>query len=221
MKKIGILLSGGIDSTALLYHMVLGKKFPELLAEDDSVLFYPIFINYGQGTAREEIKAACNVLSWFSEQMKNDDWRAIDSLLCGHASVGSCTLRDDDCTYPGKHPAYVPYRNLLLLSLGLSLTEIRRPTMIVMGVHNIDVVNHFPDCSIDFEEAMQNMVNLYNPVKSHTSCQIKFPFLREDFKSKKDIMDGVPADLLALCASGYGTTLAAQRTTPENTRTHV
>lgn len=221
MKKIGVLLSGGIDSAALLYHLLLGEKFPELLSKDEAVLVYPIFINYGQGTAREELKAACNVHTWIADKLKGNDWRAIDSLIVGHASVGSCTLRDDDCSYPGKHPAYVPYRNLLLLSLGLSLTEIRRPTMFVMGVHNIDVVNNFPDCSEDFEYAMQCMVNLYNPVKSHKSCQIKFPYLREDFKSKADIIAGVPADFLALCASGYGNTLAAQRTTPDNTRTHI
>jgi len=216
-KQIVILLSGGKDSVSLLWKLINGKEISPNL--EGPYRIHPVFVNYGQKTYFEEQLACERICTWIETEtcLSNSD-NAINSLVVVSCAVGRCTLKNDDVQYAGKHPAYVPYRNLVLLSLALSATEEIQPDMIVMGVHNIDVANHFPDCSGDFAETMQNVVDVYT---GDRLCEVVFPFCTDGYKSKEDITKGVPKELLDLCFSGYGETLAAKLTTSDNTVTQI
>jgi len=211
MKRVVLLLSGGFDSTSLLCRLVSGCEV------EGDIEIYPVFINYGQHTARDEFFTVCAILSRLKKTAtaKRFHNRKIMPLISDvTAQVGRCTIKDQYVQYEGKHPAYVPYRNLVLLSLALSVTEEIEPDYIMMGVHNIDVENRFPDCSGDFAEVMQHVVDMYTGSRL---CEVVFPFCCDQFRSKDDIKKYIFPELLDLCFSGYGETLAAKLTTSENT----
>lgn len=202
--NIVILLSGGLDSTCLLHDLVTGASLT-----GESYVIHPVFVNYGQATVDAEFVACQRVLSYMNEQYPRED-RKIAPLIQVSCTVGRTPLKNDEVRYGANHVAYVPYRNMVMLSLALSATEEIHPDAIVMGVHNIDVANHFPDCSGDFAEAVQRVVDLYTGV-NHL-CAVHFPFCCDEYQTKEDIQREVPKDLLALCFSGYGDTLAAIQT---------
>lgn len=216
MKKVVLLLSGGVDSTALLWRLFNGKEINEPME------LIPVYVHYGQLTADKETDAVNEVIAWCCANASPDtNVKKVNMPIYAFCSAGKCTLANQQVQYGTNHPAYVPYRNLLMLSLALSHTEEAQPDYIMMGVHNIDVANRFPDCSTDFQESMQDVLYVYHRVKSRKACQIMFPFCRREFKSKDDIKRDVPEELLAHCFSGYGETLAAKLTTPENTKTEI
>lgn len=144
MKAV-ILFSGGLDSTTLLY-LVLGEGWEAL----------PVFFSYGQRHAREAL-AARRLSAGLGLTLREWPVRmpGRKSLLVGDS--GSLPGGLDDG--PGRRiPAtYVPGRNLVFLSLALSLAEDEDAGAVFIGANSVDY-SGYPDCRPEFFRNLNALV---------------------------------------------------------------
>jgi len=141
-----VLLSGGLDSSTLLHHVVkdLGVKHVIALSFD-----------YGQRHDRE-LKAAAAQAQSLTEVIEHVVMdihflgAAIaqgSSLVRGGAEVGDLSeLKPGEETQP---PTYVPNRNMTLLSLAAACAEARGATEVYYGAQAQDEYGYW-DCTEDF-----------------------------------------------------------------------
>ncbi len=105
-----------------------------------------LFIDYGQADSEKEFSAA--------------------SAISGHYSVSLRRLTVSGCAVP---EGYVPARNSLLLSL--ALMDFRHECgILALGIH---AGTPYVDCSPDFVQAMQQVLDLYTKGR----IRIDAPFL--------------------------------------------
>jgi 7-cyano-7-deazaguanine synthase len=157
MSNNGILLaSGGLDSTTLAYWLI-----------KEGIDFIPLFINYGQHCADTELQTLKNVLP-ISKANKieimdvSSVYRKSNSRFIKEADLWKEEITADDL--------YIPYRNILLLTIGASFAQ----TMCLNYVYSAFInSNHAKeiDCSNQFFENMGKILGDYGSVK------IKMPFL--------------------------------------------
>jgi len=175
MIKAIILLSGGLDSTTLLYHAV--KEFGKQNVE-------AIGLYYGQRHMKEITYAAQTCLHLgvpFRE-------RNISTVM-GIGGLTDVKADIPDASYDqleGVSPTYVPFRNGLLLSIAASIGhELAKKTgcevLVGYGAHAEDAHNWaYPDCTPEFIGAMANaiyvgtyhQVRLWTPFMYYTKHQI-------------------------------------------------
>ena len=145
------LLSGGLDSATAAAlaleagHRVIGLSF-----------------DYGQ-RHRRELQAAAAL----ADQLGLAEHQTIAVNL---ASWGGSSLTDVEQTIPtsgveeGVIPStYVPGRNTVFISIGLSLAEARGADRIVLGVNAVDY-SGYPDCRPDYLGAFQTLADLSSKV---------------------------------------------------------
>ncbi len=145
------LLSGGLDSaTAAALAVEAG----------DQVI--GLSFDYGQ-RHRRELEAAAALAS----RLGLVEHHVIQVNL---ASWGGSSLTDAAQAIPvggveeGVIPStYVPGRNTVFISLGLSLAEARDAHRIVLGVNAVDY-SGYPDCRPDYLEAFQTLADLSSKV---------------------------------------------------------
>ena len=145
------LLSGGLDSaTAAALAVEAGDRVIGLS------------FDYGQ-RHRRELEAAAALAS----RLGLVEHHVIQVNL---ASWGGSSLTDEAQTIPvggveeGVIPStYVPGRNTVFISLGLSLAEARDARRIVLGVNAVDY-SGYPDCRPDYLEAFQTLADLSSKV---------------------------------------------------------
>ena len=145
------LLSGGLDSaTAAALAVEAG----------DGVI--GLSFDYGQ-RHRRELEAAAALAS----RLGLVEHHVIQVNL---ASWGGSSLTDAAQAIPvggveeGVIPStYVPGRNTVFISLGLSLAEARDARRIVLGVNAVDY-SGYPDCRPDYLEAFQTLADLSSKV---------------------------------------------------------
>ena len=145
------LLSGGLDSaTAAALAVEAG----------DHVI--GLSFDYGQ-RHRRELEAAAALAS----RLGLVEHHVIQVNL---ASWGGSSLTDAAQAIPvggveeGVIPStYVPGRNTVFISLGLSLAEARDARRIVLGVNAVDY-SGYPDCRPDYLEAFQTLADLSSKV---------------------------------------------------------
>lgn len=145
------LLSGGLDSaTAAALAVEAG----------DQVI--GLSFDYGQ-RHRRELEAAAALAS----RLGLVEHHVIQVNL---ASWGGSSLTDAAQAIPvggveeGVIPStYVPGRNTVFISLGLSLAEARDARRIVLGVNAVDY-SGYPDCRPDYLEAFQTLADLSSKV---------------------------------------------------------
>ena len=145
MKKAVVLLSGGLDSAVTFF---IAKQKYEC---------YVLVFDYGQKAIRE-IESAKYLtakdqtflqvvklpLSWQGNALTDD---AIE-IPSGNASAdGSIPI------------TYVPARNMVFLSFGISFAETIRAEAVFIGAHQMDFSN-YPDCRISFFKSFQETVRL-------------------------------------------------------------
>lgn len=150
MLKAVILLSGGLDSSTVLYQ-----------AKADGYECYAISFDYQQRHRREldaaeAIAISANVKE---HQVVNFDLRqwggsaltnnALD--LPEHRSLAQMSE-----TIP---VTYVPARNTIFLSFGLSYAEATGAERVYIGVNALDY-SGYPDCRPDYIQAMQQVFDL-------------------------------------------------------------
>lgn len=149
MKAV-VLLSGGLDSSTVLYQ-----------AKADGCECYGISFNYEQRHQRE-LEAANAIAASVGvkeHQIVHFDLRA----------WGGSALTDNSLALPETRSlsemahripiTYVPARNTIFLSFGLAYAEAIQAQRVYLGVNALDY-SGYPDCRPDYIEAMQEVFRL-------------------------------------------------------------
>lgn len=149
MKAV-VLLSGGLDSSTVLYQ-----------AKAEGLECYAISFDYQQRHRREldaafEIARSAGVRE---HQVVNFDLR----------QWGGSALTDDEMSLPQERSltqmsqtipiTYVPARNTIFLSFGLAYAEAVGAGRVYVGVNALDY-SGYPDCRPDYIQAMQTVFDL-------------------------------------------------------------
>lgn len=186
--KIVVTLSGGMDSTALLYH--LKKLGHEVL---------PISFNYGQRHRRELISAS-QVSAALGVPHTIVDLTSLNAIMRGSS------LTDPSIAVPHGHYAdpsmkvtVVPNRNMILLAAAAAYAISEKADALAIAAHAGDHAV-YPDCRPEFHEAMAAAFQLcdYNPL------QLLRPFIGIDKASIATLgqQAGVPWELTWSCYEG-------------------
>lgn len=149
MKAV-VLLSGGLDSSTVLYQ-----------AKAEGWECYAVSFDYQQ-RHRRELKSAVAIAQ--CADVKEHPIISFDLRQWGGSA-----LTDDDIDLPERRSldqmsqnipiTYVPARNTIFLSFGLSYAEAIGAKAIYVGVNALDY-SGYPDCRPDYIQAMQVVFNL-------------------------------------------------------------
>jgi len=159
-KTAIILLSGGIDSTTLLAK--LSSENYELVA---------LSFHYGQ---KHGIELDCAKRNAIKYSVKSHHFIELDNSLFKSSALVNQEI--DISTYEniqlpiGQVNAYVPFRNLVFISIALSLAESMKINEVYIAF-NADDNSNFWDCSMDFVQKINSIATL------NTSIQVKTPFI--------------------------------------------
>ncbi|MFM7363792.1 MAG: 7-cyano-7-deazaguanine synthase QueC [Cuspidothrix sp.] len=194
MKAV-ILLSGGLDSSTVLYQ-----------ARADGCECYAISFDYQQ-RHRRELSSALMVgkrAGVIQHQVVNFDLR----------QWGGSALTDDKIDLPQQRSlqemedhipvTYVPARNTIFLSFALGYAEAIAAERVYIGVNALDY-SGYPDCRLDYIQAMQEVFRLGTKQgREGEGIKIVAPLI--DLK-KTEIIQlgnqlGVPWDLTWSCYAG-------------------
>lgn len=192
-KKAVVLLSGGLDSATVLCWAINKGYQPQALIFD-----------YGQRHSREvaSAKALCKKtgMSYLVLSIKLP-WQGSSLLDKKSVLPKAKTVKDIGAQIPS---TYVPGRNTLFLSYGLSLAEAAGAGAVMIGANALDY-SGYPDCRPDFIAAMSKVfklgtkagrqghgIKIIAPLLKLTKCQI----------IKLGINLGVPYNLTWSCYSG-------------------
>lgn len=156
-KKIVLALSGGLDSSVLL-HMIANEGYDEI---------HTLTFDYGQRHKRE-IECA----EW---QVKNCQDRygcvvtnkVIDCKYIRDIATTS-SLTNDKINTPkiseiagdAQPVSYVPFRNMMFLSICAAYAESLEAETIVYGVTQVDSLSGYFDCDKTFVDAVNKLIGL-------------------------------------------------------------
>jgi len=216
-KKAVVLLSGGLDSTTILYH-----------AKAQGFTPYCLIFEYGQRHHKEIDKAktiaklaGCHyrlmkiALPWQGSSLLDKKIRlplsgnmnggARNPSLVSRAKKGKTGHGQRATGHPVKIPStYVPARNIIFLSFSVSYAEAIGARAVFIGANAIDY-SGYPDCRPEFFKAYQRMLakGLKTGVEGKT-IRIHTPLIR---KTKEQIIQmgiklNVPYDLTWSCYQG-------------------
>lgn len=136
MYKITVLFSGGIDSSVLL-----------ALLRDQRVKSTPLFIDYGQTTARREYIAAIEI----SKKM------GLELEKISVPDISKITINQLTRPKTSQNPFY-PNRNLLLLTLGSIYAYENRHQGVGIGVVKAIGTTPFPDIQQKFFDTFADLI---------------------------------------------------------------
>ncbi|NJM66216.1 MAG: 7-cyano-7-deazaguanine synthase QueC [Acaryochloris sp. RU_4_1] len=163
MKAV-VLLSGGLDSSTLLYQ-----------AQAEGMNCYALSFDYQQ-RHRQELSAAVAIAT--AAQVSHHQIVAFDLSLWGGSALTD--LRIDlpirSIAEMANHIpiTYVPARNTIFLSFALAYAEAIAAHRVYIGVNRLDY-SGYPDCRPDYVHAMQEVFRLGtkqgrlgHPIEIHT-----------------------------------------------------
>ncbi|WP_115049530.1 7-cyano-7-deazaguanine synthase QueC [Xanthomonas arboricola] len=170
MKKAVVLLSGGMDSAAVI-----------ALAQEQGFAVHALSVRYGQRHT-SELDAAARVAAAqgvIAHKVVDVDLR----------SIGGSALTDDidvpDAGGAGIPVTYVPARNTIMLSLALGWAEVIGANDLFCGVNAVDY-SGYPDCRPEFVRAFEVLANLATKVGVEgAGLRVHAPL---QFLSKADIV---------------------------------
>jgi len=150
-----ILVSGGLDSTTLMY-----------VFESKNINFVPLFINYGQHCAKKELDTLQKVIpSKYADKIEIIDVSSIykysKSKFITPANLWEEDISADDL--------YIPYRNVLLLTIAASFAQTIGLNKVYSAFINSNHAKEI-DCSSLFFDKLENLLSDYGSVK------IEMPF---------------------------------------------
>lgn len=144
MKKAVVLLSGGMDSAAVI-----------AMAQEQGFAVHALSVRYGQRHT-SELDAAARVA-------KAQGVVAHKTVDVDLRSIGGSALTDDidvpEAGGAGIPVTYVPARNTIMLSLALAWAEVLGSRDIFVGVNAVDY-SGYPDCRPEYIAAFETMANL-------------------------------------------------------------
>jgi 7-cyano-7-deazaguanine synthase len=150
MSKAVILLSGGLDSSTVLYQ-----------ARQDGHSCYALSFDYQQRHQRElvaaqSIAAAAQVTE---HQVMSFDLQSWGGSALTDRSIDLPTNRNLDQMTAEIPVTYVPARNTIFLSFALAYAETIGAERVYIGVNALDY-SGYPDCRPDYIQAMQTAFTL-------------------------------------------------------------
>lgn len=155
LSKGVILVSGGMDSTTLMYQFV-----------KQDVDFIPLFINYGQHCAVHELETLRNVIpEKYADAIEIIDVSSVykysQSRFIKPANLWEESITADDL--------YIPYRNVLLLTVAASFAQTIGLNKVYSAFINSNHAKEI-DCSTEFFNKLEGLLSEYGSVK------IEMPF---------------------------------------------
>lgn len=170
MKKAVVLLSGGMDSAAVV-----------AMAREQGFAVHALSVRYGQRHT-SELDAAAAVASALGVV-------AHKTVTIDLRSIGGSALTDDidvpEAGGEGIPVTYVPARNTIMLSVALGWAEVLGADDIFCGVNAVDY-SGYPDCRPEFIQAFQALANLATKAGVEgAGIQVHAPL---QFLSKADIV---------------------------------
>jgi len=149
-KKVVVVLSGGLDSTTVLY---MAKSYGHEV--------YPISFVYGQKHKKELefAKKTTFELGIFTHKVieVRHDEDMIKSALTGKEEIPKNRSLEE---MTGGIPfTYVPARNTFMLGLALSYAESIEAELIYVGFNAVDY-SGYPDCRPEFVEGFNELIKL-------------------------------------------------------------
>lgn len=197
--KCVIPVSGGIDSTVMLYKAAKSNKYDEIF----TLTFF-----YNQRHAKREIESAYEVTSSLQEQVSTTIQHEIVDLgfFSDMASASSLTNREiqvaktKDVLGDPQTVNYVPFRNLMMTSILCSFAESNGAQDVYYGSALVDSQAGYWDGSKEFYDVLNKLVQLNRKNK----INILTPLITLD---KKDIIaqgykDGVNFEDTWTCYEG-------------------
>lgn len=150
MKKAVVILSGGMDSTTLLYDIKNAGKFDKI---------YALTFDYGQKHVKEieAAKATCKKLG--IEQKIVDIFQLGKELLFKSSLTGEEEVPEGHYAEENMKSTVVPNRNMILLSLAAGYAISVGAQELFYGAHAGDHTI-YPDCRPEFISAMQDVLKL-------------------------------------------------------------
>lgn len=146
MPKCVTILSGGLDSTVLAYH---------LQSEGYEQTF--LSFNYGQ-RHKKELQYAAATAKAFNVKHKIIDLRDVTEFLTSSSLTGQTAVPDGHYNEDTMRSTVVPNRNPMMLAVAYSIASSLKAQWVAAGVHSGDRYN-YPDCRIEFTAAFQAMEN--------------------------------------------------------------
>lgn len=146
-SKIVVTLSGGLDSTVLLYNM---------LAQGATVR--ALSIHYGQRHARE-LKAAEAICKDRGVPHELADLRGIGHLLAGSSLTSDIPVPDGHYAQDNMKVTVVPNRNMLFLATAAAWAISSKFDAVAYAAHAGDHTI-YPDCREEFVQALDKAVQL-------------------------------------------------------------
>jgi 7-cyano-7-deazaguanine synthase len=165
-KRAVILLSGGMDSATCL-----------AIAAAQGFSCYSLAFDYGQRHSRE--------LEMAGRQARAQNVVEHNVICVEISKVGRSSLTADIAVPKTNNPAeipntYVPARNAVFMSLGLSWAETLNAQDLFIGANQVDY-SGYPDCRKVFIEAFEKMANLATRMGSEgRKIHIQAPLLDLD-----------------------------------------
>lgn len=153
MKKVVALFSGGLDSTAMLYHL-----------SDLSFEVLPISIFYGQ-RHRRELMSASQVAAAGNFDCKFIGLSSLQEVLIGSSQTDlGVEVPEGHYAADNMRVTVVPNRNMIMLSVAVAYAISIKAEIVAYAAHKGDH-DQYPDCRQEFIDAMKVAVSLcdYDP----------------------------------------------------------
>ncbi len=161
MNEIVVILSGGIDSTTLLWY----------LQAQGYILKEALTFNYGQRHSKELVSAK-SVVKQFNDSFEQNlihriiDISTIKDLISAGSLTGDKSVPKDFYDKESQKTTIVPNRNAIMLSIAVGRAVTINARYVAYAAHASDY-SVYPDCRPEFidkfDEAMY-LGNLWTPV---------------------------------------------------------
>ena len=171
--KAVLLVSGGLDSVTLL-HFVRNQTSD----------IHMISVIYGQRHQSKELECAKYWATKYGYSHSLLDISFFGQLVSPvSAMVADSELKPQDKLYDASEVplTYVPFRNMLFITMAAAVAETNKCNYIYYGAHKGDEEANYWDCTDNFVEKMKDVIYL-NP----SGIELKAPFARH---TKKDIIE--------------------------------
>ena len=187
-KSAVVLLSGGMDSTTLLY---------QLISEGWQV--WPLTVCYGQRHSRE-MKSAEAICRHLDLPYQPCNLEAVKPLLQGSSQTDNIAVPVGHYADPVMRVTVVPNRNMILLAVAAAMAISKGASIVAYAAHAGDHTV-YPDCRPEFTQALEGALRLCH---YDGGIQLYTPFIR---KTKAEIVGiglelGVPYQMTYSCYEG-------------------
>lgn len=162
-KKVIVVLSGGMDSTTLLYRMF--NEYSEVEA---------LSFNYGQ-RHKKELEYAAKSCAKLGIPHKIVDVTVINELVQGSSLTSDIDVPEGHYEEENMKATVVPNRNMILASMAIGYAVSKGFGAVALGVHSGDHAI-YPDCRPLFVDALRVMARIAN----YEEIEILAPYLDTD-----------------------------------------